>query len=100
MGFNDNIGYRTGTSLPYYWFDISTNEKTNLIINPFVAMDVSFKNYLKTSSFQANQLGNLFKQSIKQYKGNFCFIFHNESASETDGWEGWKNTIISWASPI
>lgn len=100
MGFNDNIGYRTGTSLPYLWFDISTNEKTNLIINPFVAMDVSFKNYLKTSSFQANQLGNLFKQSIKQYKGNFCFIFHNESASETDGWEGWKNTIISWASPI
>ena len=100
MGFNDNIGYRTGTSLPYYWFDISTNEKTNLIINPFVAMDVSFKNYLKLNSFQANQLGNLFKQSIKQYKGNFCFIFHNESVSETDGWEGWKNTIISWASPI
>ncbi len=100
MGFNDNIGYRTGTSLPYYWFDISTNEKTNLIINPFVLMDVSFKNYLKINSFQANQLGTLFKQSIKQYKGNFCFIFHNESASETDGWEGWKNTIISWASPI
>ena len=100
MGFNDNIGYRTGTCLPYFWFDISTNEKTNLIINPFVIMDVSFKNYLKINSLQANQLGKLFKQSIKQYKGIFCFIFHNESVSETDGWQGWKNTIISWASPI
>lgn len=100
MGFNDNIGYRTGTSLPYFWFDISTNEKTNLIINPFVIMDVSCKNYLKINSFQSNQLGELFKQSIKQYQGNFCFIFHNESVSETDGWEGWKNTIETWASHI
>ncbi len=100
MGFNDNIGYRSGTSNPYFWFDISTNEKTNLIINPFVIMDVSCKNNLNIHSFQAIQLGNLLKQHIQYNKGNFCFIFHNESVSETDGWEGWKNTIESWASHI
>ncbi len=100
MGFNDNIGYRTGTSVPYLWFDIYENEKTNLMINPFVIMDVSCKNYLKTNAIQAKQLGYLFKQTIQYYKGNFCFIFHNESISETDGWEAWKNTIVSWASHI
>jgi hypothetical protein len=100
MGFNDNVGYRSGSSIPYFWFDIYENEKTNLIVNPFSIMDVSCKNYLKINGFQANQLGNLFKQTIQYYKGNFCFIFHNESVSETDGWEGWKNTITSWASHI
>jgi hypothetical protein len=100
MGFNDNIGFRTGTSLPYFWFDISTNKKTNLVINPFAVMDVSFKNYLKINSIQANHLGDSIKQQIQYYNGNFCFIFHNESVSETDGWEGWKNTIETWASHI
>ncbi len=100
MGFNDNIGYRTGTCIPYHWFDIYENKKTDLLINPFPIMDVSCKNYLKINSLQANELGILFKQNIQYYKGNFCFIFHNESVSETDGWEGWKNTITSWASHI
>jgi len=100
MGFNDNVGYRSGSSIPYFWFDIYENEKSNLIVNPFSIMDVSCKNYLKINGIQANQLGNLFKQTIEYYKGNFCFIFHNESVSETDGWEGWKNTITSWASHI
>jgi hypothetical protein len=100
MGFNDNIGYRSGTSISYFWFDIYGNKKTNLLIHPFVIMDVSCKNYLKINSFQANYLSNLLKQQIQYLSGNFCFIFHNESVSETDGWEGWKNTIETWASNI
>jgi len=100
MGFYDNIGFRSGTCIPYFWFDIYENKKTSLTINPFSIMDVNCKNYLKVNSIQAINLGNLLKQSIQYYEGNFCFIFHNESVSETDGWEGWKNTIESWASHI
>lgn len=100
MGFVDNVGFRTGTSMPYTYFDILANKKLDLTIHPFCIMDVNCKNYLKINSKLSKELGIIFKQIIKETNGQFCFIFHNESVSETDGWKGWKKTIESWSLPI
>lgn len=100
MGFSNTIGFRNGSTKPVQWFDILENRKTNLIVHSFSMMDVTCKNYLKINSFSAIQLSESIKQIIQLMNGNFCFIIHNESLSETEGWEGWKKTFKAWASTI
>jgi hypothetical protein len=60
-------------------------------------MDVTCKNYLKLSHLLSTEIGTAIKQTLEIMGGSFCFIFHNESISNSFPWKGWKNTIINWA---
>ena len=98
MGFSNTIGFRNGSTKPVQWFNIFENRKTNLTVHSFSMMDVTCKNYLKLNSFSAIQINHSYKQILESMNGNFCFIIHNESMSETEGWKGWGKTFKSWAS--
>lgn len=100
MGFSHSIGFRNGTTNPVKWFNVLQQKETNISVHSFSIMDVTCKNYLKLNSFSAIQLAISIKQIIQELNGNFCFILHNESMSETEGWKNWKNTFTTWASSI
>ncbi len=100
MGFSQTIGFRNGSTIPRKWFNILDNSEHSLTIHSFSLMDVTCKNYLKLNSLHTNILSNSIKQIVKSINGNFCFVIHNESLSETDGWEGWRETFNTWASNI
>lgn len=100
MGYPDAVGFRAGTSIPFKWYDITQERATDLQIFPFCIMDVTCKNYLKLSDEESIVLGDQLKQTIQALGGVFCFIFHNESVSEKLPWKGWKNSILSWATPL
>lgn len=100
MGFSNTIGFRNGTTFPVQWYNILENKTTNIATHSFSMMDVTCKNYLKMNSFSAKQLSLSIKQIIQTTNGNFCFIVHNESLSETEGWKGWKKTFETWESTI
>lgn len=100
MGFAHCVGFRNGTTKPVKWYNILQQKETNITVHSFSIMDVTCKNYLKLNSFYANHLATSIKQIIQYNNGNFCFIIHNESMSEIDGWKNWKNTFTSWASNI
>ncbi len=100
MGFAHCIGFRNGSSKPVKWFNVLEQKETDITVHSFSIMDVTCKNYLKLNSFSANSLATSIKQIIEEINGNFCFIIHNESMSESDGWKGWTNTFKSWASNI
>jgi hypothetical protein len=68
-----------------------------LIIHPFCIMDVTCKNYLNLSDTLSIEKGNKIKQQLEVIGGTFCFIFHNESVSNSFPWKNWKNTIINWS---
>ncbi|NJO89826.1 MAG: hypothetical protein HC831_13425 [Chloroflexia bacterium] len=50
MGYSSHPGFRAGTCTPFYFFNLKTDEKTNLKITPFAVMDVGFIDYLKCST--------------------------------------------------
>jgi hypothetical protein len=100
MGFSNTIGFRNGTTFPIQWYNIIDNKITNITVHSFSLMDVTCKNYLKLNSLFAIQLSISIKQIIQSINGKFCFIIHNESLSETEGWAGWKQTLESWESTI
>jgi len=90
MGFADDIGFRAGICHPFYFFDLSKNQKTELRIIPFFCMDVSFSRYLKLSKDEVlPRIKPIFKK-IHHYKGDIRFIFHNETFSENETWKGWR----------
>lgn len=93
MGFPHQLGFRAGTSTPYKWFDLSTNEQTLLIINPFVAMDVTLKNYLKLTPQQALEEIKQLKQTIKAVNGTFITLFHQSNLNED--WAEWRKVYES-----
>ncbi|MEM8910000.1 MAG: polysaccharide deacetylase family protein, partial [Bacteroidota bacterium] len=49
MGYAAELGFRASTSHDFLWFDLMTNETTELRVVPFQVMDVSLKQYLNYS---------------------------------------------------
>ncbi len=93
MGFAHQLGFRAGTSTPFNWFDLTTNQQTLLTIYPFVAMDVTLKNYLNLTPKEAiSTLENL-KQTIKSVDGTFITLFHQSNLNEE--WIDWRKVYES-----
>lgn len=93
MGFPHQLGFRAGTSTPFKWFDLSRNQQTLLKIYPFVAMDVTLKNYLKLTPQQALEEIKRLKQTIKATNGTFITLFHQSNLNED--WTEWRKIYES-----
>lgn len=93
MGFANRTGFRAGTSTPFLWFDLTTNEVTSLKIYPFVAMDVTLKNYLNLSPHEAIAHLSDLKNKIKAVQGTFITLFHQSNLS--DEWIEWRTVYES-----
>jgi hypothetical protein len=89
MAFPDALGFRAGTSHPFYWYDLKTETTTSLKIYPFQIMDVSLKNYLGLTPDESVQKAKKITSHIKEYGGHFISLWHNSSFDEKE-WNGWK----------
>ncbi|MEL7221708.1 MAG: polysaccharide deacetylase family protein [Bacteroidota bacterium] len=90
MGYANEIGYRAGTSEPFFWYDLEQEAITELCVHPFVAMDVTLKNYLCLSPQQAQEKLKQLQNYCQQEQLQFCTLWHNSSFSELHGWSGWE----------
>ena len=94
LGYHDAIGFRAGTSNPFYWFDLDKNQATELMIHPLLAMDVTLKKYLKLQSDQAiTEVKKLIDQ-CKEVDAPFSLLWHNSSFYEAEGWGSWKEVYV------
>lgn len=90
MGYADQIGFRAGIASPFYFYNLKWEIKTKLKIIPFIMMDVTLKNYLELSVEKSiEKFIDLF-QKVKENNGFCTVIWHNNSLSNIEGWEGWR----------
>ena len=89
MGFAEAIGFRAGTSRPFYWYDLEREEQTTLRLHPFQIMDVTLKEYLQLTPEEAKKSISQIVETIRSVEGVFCSIWHNSSFSSIGNWEGW-----------
>ena len=90
MGFASLAGFRAGICTPFYFFDLSRNKATKLLIQPFQVMDVTLKNYLQMEAEEASQLIEELMMEVKKVNGTFISLWHNESLKDSGQWLGWR----------
>lgn len=90
MGFADIVGFRAGTSRSFLFYNLQTEQTTNLRVHPFSIMDVTLKNYQKKNTADAYNEIKLIIKNIKQVNGKFITLWHNESLSNQHEWKNWK----------
>ncbi len=93
MGFADEIGFRAGTSFPYYHFSLENNSPTDLKVFPFMYMDSALKDYLKLSISEAESEVKHLVDEVKNVGGNLMCVWHNSSINNMGEWKGWKDIL-------
>jgi len=89
MGYSECLGFRAGTCTPFKFYDLYTNESTNLTVYPFAIMDRTLNDHLELNPEEANdRISNLISE-VKEVRGTLISVWHNESLSDAMEWEGW-----------
>lgn len=52
MGYNDEIGYRASTAVPFYFYDLNNDLQTSLKINPVVATEEGLRKFSDHKAFK------------------------------------------------
>jgi hypothetical protein len=93
MGMADEPGFKAGTSLPFYYYDLATESELNLLAVPFVMMDGAYYVYEKMDTFTAyNSILGL-AEKVKAVNGLFITVVHERSFSDKIAF-GWKDLYI------
>lgn len=90
MGYATEVGFRAGTCTPFNFYDLYAEKETNLKIFPFQVMDATLNQYLKLDVDAAIEKVSMLINKVKQVKGTFISLWHNESLSDHGNWKGWE----------
>jgi hypothetical protein len=90
MGYPSYPGYRASIAHSFYFYDLEKEEKTILLVHPFVVMDTTLKKYLHIRAKDVLDYIYPLVQEAKDVCGNFIFIFHNESMGGSKMWKNWN----------
>lgn len=93
MGYAEEIGFRSGTSLSFSFYHLEKEELAAFKIHPFCIMDVSLKQYLNFTNEEALDEVKKMKHLIRETNGCLNFIWHNSSFAEFEGWSGWEKVF-------
>lgn len=91
MAYADALGFRASTCFPFYFYDLLKERSSEMLVHSPCVMDVTLKNRLKLSPDKAVEKCFALIDEVKHVGGEFISIFHNESLSDFQEWEGWKD---------
>ena len=100
LSYADNWGFRAGTCVPFYFFDLKINTVTELLLYPNTIMEATFKYYLKQSPEKALAEIKKAVDAVYNVDGTFISLWHNESLSENSIWKGWSRVYTGMVDYI
>jgi len=95
MGYAEEMGFRASICSPYYFYDLDTETESQLKIIPFSVMEASFQYYQELGIVETIQRINKIMDIVKNVKGTFVSVWHNESLSNQGIWKGWQDVYES-----
>ncbi len=90
MGYAEKSGFRASICSPYYFYDLDTEVETKLQLFPFTIMEATYQYYEKSSPEKAIEEIIKLMNKVKEVKGTFISVWHNESLSDEGIWKDWK----------
>lgn len=96
LGYNRNIGFRAGTSFPFYIFDLKKHEKLDLLEVPLIIQDSALlgANALEYSPKMAFEIVKKFVKQIEEVDGCLSFLFHPDMFIKKGVAELYRQIII------
>lgn len=95
MGYSGVNGFRASYCHSFYWFDLSKNCTTPLLLYPFVVMDNVAINKLQQTPQQALQEFSQYYSLVKKYDGCFVAVFHNHFINKGSDWLIWHGNLLT-----
>lgn len=87
MIYASQSGFRTGLCVPYKWFDLEKNKKTELVLHTSALMEGTLRDYNKLNAEKAKHTSLTLLEEVKKHGGEFVSIFHNDSfVPEQEEW--------------
>lgn len=93
MGYAQTCGFRAGTCTPYNFYDIVRDKESELRIIPFMAMDATFKTYLKYTPQQALEKMIELREKARLFGGVFSVVWHNDTFASTPEGMQWRSVF-------
>jgi len=93
MGYPDHSGFRASICTPYYFYDLELEIETNLLLHPFCFMEATYKYYHPAEPESVLVEGLKLAKEVRKVNGEFCFVWHTDSLSQLDPWQGWQNLL-------
>jgi hypothetical protein len=90
MGYGTHLGFRAGTGLSFFWYDIPNETTTPLNIHPFCFMDSTAFYEERLSADKAFELLCSMKEKLQTTGSQLIIVFHNFSLGNSKEWAGWR----------
>ncbi len=82
MGYYSHAGYRAGICSSFRFYDLKSEEETELTVFPFAFMDTVFESYMKLKPAEIIELVKPMINEVKSIGGHLTAIWHNYALSD------------------
>ena len=96
IGFNDNIGFRRGTSYPHHLVDLETNQIFPMFEIPLIVQDGAMFHHRKglrlNHDMGLKYIQNLANQ-VRETSGVFTLLWHPNTINQPHYWKAYKSSL-------
>jgi hypothetical protein len=98
LGFSDKNGFRSGISVPHYFFNLEKNTSTSLQIIPFCIADHVDRFYLNRPFEEIQFEYNFIVQNLNKIDGQLLTLFHNDTFKRDSKGKNWRIILLKLLS--
>ncbi len=94
LAYAKSPGFRSGTAVPYRFYDLNKEQVSDLLIRPTILMDTSLIIHQKLSPEDVLLKIRYFALECKKSGGDFVMLWHNNNLSGKPEKNPWLNIFI------
>jgi hypothetical protein len=94
LAFAHAPGFRSGTAIPYFFYDIEKEETSALFLHPTIMMDATLITHLNLSPEEALRKIKRLADECKKSGGDYVSLWHNSNLTGDKENNPWINVFI------
>jgi hypothetical protein len=95
VAFAHAPGFRSGTAVPYYFYDLERDETSKLLLHPTVVMDASLIGHSDLRPEAALEKIKRLIDECRQSGGDFVSLWHNSNLAGNANNNPWINVFLA-----
>jgi hypothetical protein len=100
MGYGSINGFRASVASPFAWYDLASEQKTDLTFFPFCFMDANSFYEQKFTPEEALEEMRHYSDVVKSVNGTLSMIWHNSFLGTDKKFAGWKEVYEEFVKEV